>query len=254
MLRSNRVTVGMSQATRAAYGAESGNERALYYLEYARSVQTVGVEAAVDAISNLTETFDTGASYKIVAAASDDNYAVNLSKNVTQQWDMYGESYPAGYTQPPTLVPLSDLDNIAISWNESSSCSLGNSVEIAFSSWTQYAWEDISDPDTIQTRYIVQCPHTDATSTYDCNYWLGVDDTHLYKVRVKPLDCALEDVTVSGLDSTNAVITSNNLVTISSTGGFGGSTQIVQTVETLWSRRLHRYFDFVIFSQDEITK
>lgn len=254
MLRSNRTTLGLSHALHARYAAESGTERALYYLQYARTVKTVGVESAVVNLATLIDTFDTGASYSVVADVTDDTYAPEIKQNSSQQWDIFGESYPNGANQPPVLTPLADLSNISVAWNENSLCAVGNYVEISFSSWTQYEWESLADPATLPTRYILQCPSTDPSSPFDCNYQFGVDDTHLYKVRVKPLDCVLDQVMVTALDSVPAAIETQNLVTIDSTGEYSNSTRILNSVTTLWDPRLQQYFDFVVFSEQEITK
>lgn len=254
MLRSNRITLSLSHALQALYAAESGSERALNYLQYAREAKTVGVESAVSNLASFVNAFDTGASYSVVASVTDDNYAPLVTQNSSQQWDIFGESYPNGTTQPPVLTPLTDLSDISVAWDENSLCTAGNYVEISFSSWTQYEWESLADPAILPTRYVVQCPHTDPSSPYDCNYQFGVDDTHLYKVRVKPLDCDLDQVVVSALDSVPAVIETQNLITVESTGEFSNSTRILNSVTTLWDPRLQHYFDFVVFSEQEITK
>lgn len=255
MLRSNRTVAGQSHGIQGRFAAESGVERSLYYLQYARTTKTIGVESAISTIATFTSTFDTLASYSMAATATDDNYSVDIAQNIPQQWDIFGESYPNGSNQPPVLTALTDLDSVSISWDESSTCVSGNSyVEIAFSSWTQYEWEDISNPSTVRTRYLLHCPHSDPSNPADCNHSLAVDDTHLYKVRVKPLDCAIENVTVQALDSTAAAITTANLVTLSSTGEFGDSTRIMDSASTLWDPKLQHYFDFVVFSEEQIIK
>lgn len=253
MLRNNRVTTGLSQSLRASYAASSGAEHALYYTQYARTAKTVGAQGTVDAISAFTSTFDNDASYSIVATVTDDAYTADIAQNTSQQWDIFGENYDNGYV----LAPLDDLDYITISWNENStSCSAvagASRVEVSFSSWTQFTWEDISDPDVIQTRYIYTCPGSGGG--FDCTGpSLGVDSTHLYKVRVKPLDCDVEDVTVSAFDSTSTAIDTKNLMNITSTGEFNFSTRATVDVTALWDARLKHYFDFVIFSENKIIK
>lgn len=255
MLRSNRTVAGQSHGIQGRFAAESGLERSLYYLQYARVAKTVGVESAITTITTFTGAFDTQATYSMTATAADDNYSVDIAQSNSQQWDIFGESYPNGSNQPPVLTPLTDLDNVSISWDEGSTCTASSSyVEISFSSWTQYEWEDISDPSTTQTRYALYCPSSDPSNPADCNYLLPVDDTHLYKVRVKPIDCDIENVTVQAIDSTTAVIDTANLVTLSSTGEFGDGTRIMSSTNTLWDPKLQHYFDFVVFSEEQITK
>ncbi|EKD76743.1 MAG: hypothetical protein ACD_43C00006G0001, partial [uncultured bacterium] len=256
MLRNNRVSQNLSNARRAAYAAESGTERALYYLQYARSAKTVGVESAALSMSDFASTFATTEDYDVTATATDDNYAVDIAENASQQWDVFGEEYAGGdFHNSPTLAPLTNLKNIHISWNESTGCAAGNNVEIAFSSWTALTWEDISSPSSVQTRFILSCPHdASPSSTYDCDKLLGVDDTHLYKVWVKPLDCTIEDANMVAEDTSGTAIETHNLVTVTSIGEYAGSTRMQNSTTILWDPRLQRYFDFVVFSEQEIVK
>lgn len=249
MLRNIKITKGYSQSARSYYASESGIERGLYYLQWARNEKIVGAQAATATINNFSETFSFNAEYDLNATVTDDALTTDLVQYESQQWDMFAENYTTGYH----LTPLPDLDNIAISWNESSSCTASTSqVEVSFSSWTQFEWEDISDPDTIQTRYIVPCQV--ATDDFDCDgYALGVDNLHLYRVRIKALNCDIEDVTVTALNSVPAAIPTYNLVQLTSTGQFI-DTQRVMNAQTLWHPPLQHYFDFVLFAEDQITK
>lgn len=251
MLRSIKVTSGYSESAQSYYAAESGIERGLYYVQWARDRKTVGVQSAVGTISDYGDTLSFGARYDVAATVTDDNFQPDLALEQNQQWDIFGEDYVSGYH----LIPLPDLDNIAIDWNEPSACDTGTSqIEVSFSSWTQFQWEDISDPDTVQTRFVELCPGTKDASPYDCTgSLLGVDDSHLYRVRLKPVQCDLEDVTVTALDATGAAIPTYNVITITSTATYLNSQRTLKA-NTLWHPPLQHYFDFVLFSEDQITK
>lgn len=249
MLRNIKITKGYSQSARSYYASESAIERGLYYLQWARNEKTVGAQAATATIDDFADTFSFNAQYDLNATVADDAFTTDLAQYEGQQWDIFSENYTTGYH----LTPLPDLDNIAINWNESSSCTASTSqVEVSFSSWTQFEWEDISDPNTVLTRYIVTCPGSG--SGYDCGgYQLGVDSLHLYRVRLKALNCDIKDATVTALNATGGAIPTYNLVQLTSTGQFI-DTQRVTNAQTLWHPPLQHYFDFVLFAEDQITK
>lgn len=249
MIRNLQVTTSYSHSARSYYAAESGLERALHYLQWARDEKTVGAQATATTIEGFTDTFSFGANYDVSASVADDAFSVDLATQESQQWDIFSEDNTVGYR----LIPLPNLDNIGVSWNESSSCTAGTSqIDVSFSSWTQFRWEDISNPSTLVTSYVVSCPGFG--NGFDCNgYILGVDASHLYKVRVKALNCAIEDVTVRALDTSGATISTANLVQLSSQGNFG-TTQRTVEAQTIWRAPIQRYFDFVLFSEDPIIK
>lgn len=246
ILNSVRSTTSYSFGARAHYAAESGVERSLYYLHAARQAKIYGLSETADDITDLTATFANGATYTLTTQLNSDILYADILLDETGQFDFFAEDYTTGSLR---LVPLTDLAGIQINWNEDPSCSV-STMEVSFSSWTELLWEDISDFSSGQTRYVVDCP---VGTVYDCEYTLGVDSNHLYRVRLKPISCAAPEVEVTAVDSTGAAIATYNFIHIASQGQFSTAVQGV-AADTLWHAPLTDYFDYVLFSESQITK
>lgn len=246
ILKSLQSSTDFSEAVRAHYAAESLAERSLYYIQAQRLAKTYGVTDTVADVNAMTETLSNSATASIVATVTDNAFTKDLAQYQTQQYDIYGEDTS---TTPYHLAPLTDLQNIQVNWTESSGCTLGASqVEVGFSSWTSHEWIDISDPTTITTHYVYDCTSGPVCSSS----LLGVDDTHLYKVFVKPLNCAVTDAYVTAFSSTGTIDTQSQ-INLVSTGTFGHSAK-TESVTTMWNAPLSDYFNFVLFSEDQLTK
>jgi hypothetical protein len=244
-----RAATAYNHHAHAYYGAESGLERGLYYLQYARDAKTIGAQASADSIAAFTGNFSNQTTYTM-GSAFVDGHSISLSTGQAGQWDLFGEDYSAGYA----LVPMTDLNAVEVTWSESDSCTpLTSQVEVSFSSWTAEEWEDITDPATVVTHYVATCPGP-GTGDPECDgYSLGLDNTKLYKVRVKAMNCAIEGVVVTALDSSGQAIADLDYVQLTATGDYGGSTPSVSLVAP-WNPTLNSYFEYVIFSEDAITK
>lgn len=242
VLNNLRTTTTFNQQTHAFYAMESGVERALYYIQYARASKTVGAAASATTTSTFSDTLANGGSYT-VSTTVESAESANLAAGQAVQWDFYAESYTSGYR----LVPLIDLENIIITWSESSSCSAGGSqIEASFSSWTENNWEDISDVNTIQTHFTDMCGG-------DCTYELGVDSTHLYKVRVRALNCDITDVMAIPIDIYSAEIAVNNTMSITGLGSYGQVNRLGGAIVP-WNPTLTPYYEFVLFSEAPVEK
>ncbi|EKD79656.1 MAG: hypothetical protein ACD_41C00016G0003 [uncultured bacterium] len=242
VLNNLRTTIAFNQHAHGLYAMESGVERVLYYTQYARSNETIGAEKTAADTTGLTGDLDNKASY-VTAVTVENAPAIDLAEGETVQWDFYEEDYTAGYR----LVPITDLDTIVITWSEASACSSGTSqIEVSFSSWTEFNWEDISDPGTVQTHFTATCGAS-------CSYTLGVDSSHLYKVRVKSLNCDISDVEATPYDTYGAVLDVANTMNISATGEYG---EVSRTggATVPWNPALAKYFEFVLFSEEPVSK
>ncbi len=240
-----QTATAYNQHAHGYYAMESGLERALYYAQYARASKTIAAGTTASTISALTGDLGNGATYTVSASFIENTTAIDLAAGEVVQFDFYTEDSSAGYY----LTPLTDLANLAIDWVEASSCSPSISqLEVSFSSWTQFNWEDISDP-ALGTHFTYTC----AAPPNGCGDDLGVDSSHLYKVRVKALNCAIESLTVTPQDSFGTTLTVANTLDIEATGDYG---QISRSggATAPWSPALNRYFEYVLFSEETISK
>ncbi len=244
-----RTATAYNENATAYYAMESGVERGLYYLQYARDSRTIGAGSSVDEIATFAGSVSGGATYTLAPSFVDDA-VINLATGDTAQWDLYQEDYATGYR----LKPMTNLSLAEITWSESASCtSLTSQVEVSFSVWTEFEWQDITDPSTLVTHYTVTCPGP-GTGNPECDgYSLGFDDTHLYKIRVKALNCPIEDIRVTPIDSLGAQIATTNTIQLSGTGEYGNSAR-TGSVLVPWNAALSKYFDYVLFSEDAISK
>lgn len=243
-----RAATAYNENTHAFYAMESGLERSLYYLQYARDQRTIGAQASLDQISsfggNLSE-----ASYTLAPIFVDD-LDINLQEGESAQWDLYQEDYTTSYR----LRPMTNLSQAEITWSEAPGClALTSQVEVSFSAWTEFEWEDITDPSTLVTRYTVTCPGPGVGDPACDGYALGLDDTHLYKIRVKALNCAIEGLRVTPVDSVGSAISTTNYIQLNATGEYGNSSNTGGVVVP-WNASLSPYFDYVLFAEDTISK
>lgn len=250
VLSNLRAATAYNENAHASYAMESGLERSLYYLQYAREDQTIGAEESLDTIAAFADTFTNNAGYIMTPTFVTDNVVASVDVQETVQRDLYSEDYDSAYR----LVPMNDLASAAITWSESASCvALTSQVEISFSAWTEFEWEDITDPSTLVTHYTVTCPGP-GTGDPECDgYTIGLDSTHLYKIRVKALNCPIENVTIAPLDSLGAVIDTVDYIELSATGEYGNSAR-TGSVRLPWNPALSPYFDYVLFAEDTISK
>ncbi len=257
IFNSIRSTTSYSLAKRSTYAAESGLEKAMYFLQVARVSKTVGVGETVDFINTLsaseadpTTDFINDTEYTVEAIADNDFAITDLAINESITLDLFDEDYTAGYS----VIPIAGLKTIFIGWNEDASCSTpGNSrIELSYAYWLPNYWQDLDNPD-YQTRYVITCPGGGG-SGLQCNYnGLGVDDVYIYSLRVKSLDCDLTNLAIGAYDAASNLLTTHNDVTITSTGSLSNS-QKVSTTTTLWRTPLNNYFDYVLFSDEDLVK
>lgn len=242
ILNNLQSTILSNQQTHAFYAMESGVERALQYIQFARASKTVGAEASATTTSAFTDILSNDGSYA-VSTTVESSDSVDLVEGGSVQWDFYAENYSSGYR----LVPMTDLDHIIITWSESSGCSSGGSqIEVSFSSWTESNWEDISDPTSVQTHFTDMCGA-------DCTYELGVDSTHLYKVRAKALNCDITNVQAIPYDTTNAALAVANTMNVTSLGTYGQANREGGAVAP-WNPALTQYYEYVLFSEAPVIK
>ncbi|MFA6474907.1 MAG: hypothetical protein WCV88_01750 [Patescibacteria group bacterium] len=239
ILNNVRTTTAYNEHARATFAMESGLERGLYYLQYARNAKTIDATTGLATIADFTSTLSNASSYTLTTSfVSDHSY--DLAQNEVVQWDVSDGSQP-----------IANMANLAITWVESSSCDAGLShAEVSYSSWTEDTWIDISKPTMPITHYEVPCT---GTAPVCDGYTLEVDSNYLYKVRVKAMTCPITAVLVTPLDSGGLPLTLKNYVQIDSTGTYAKS-QSQGSVTAPWNTTLNPYLDFVLFSEQTVTK
>lgn len=242
-----RVARSYVQQTGAYYAMDSGLERALYYVQTARANRTLSAVQTAAVTTAFTGTLDNAASYTIATTVRSAE-PLALATGEAAQWDIYEEEATSETSYQ--LAPLDSLSNIVITWTESANCVPTTSqIEASFSQWTATEWEDISDVDTVRTHWVDTCGT-------DCMHPFGVDDTHLYKVRVKALNCDITNVLVTPYNSdipTPSVLTVANLVDVSSQGTVGEATRQGNALAP-WNPALTSYYDYVLFSEETVEK
>lgn len=243
ILNNLQSTTLSNQQTHAFYAMESGVERALHYIQFARASKTIGAEASATTTSAFADTLPNLASYAVTTTVIS-AYPVDLTAKEAVQWDFYAENYSSGYR----LVPMTDLDYIQITWDESAGCPTAGSsqIEVSFSSWTESNWEDISDVSSVRTHFIDTCGT-------DCTYELGVDSTHLYKVRAKAFNCDITNVQAVPFDLYGTPLTVTNTMSLIGAGQFGQANRQGGAI-TPWNPALTKYYEYVLFSEAPVNK
>ena len=249
-VRSNR---SYSNAIRSIYALEGGEEYGLYLLYSSRLARTQGAEETAAAIDGLTDTFTNEASYTLQAAAQQEPIALSsLDEDETAQLDLFAEEYTSGYR----LAPLTGSDpmHLVVSWDEDSTlCTSGDSrVELSFTKWSPLQWQDFLALTDYQNTWVIQCPLSGGS--HDCSYTHQLDPNHLYRVRLKAVQCPLDSVTIATENATTgASVYPLNTVAITGTGEFS-TNQESGVVTAPWSAPIIDYFDYVLFSEQDIIK
>ncbi|MBI2415654.1 MAG: hypothetical protein HYV33_03270 [Candidatus Kerfeldbacteria bacterium] len=240
-----KITVNYSGAAKAYYGAESGIERGLFYAQRARLQKTIGATATADTINLLSGFLSNGVGYQVDATAQQNSFTFNLPEDNSTQFDIFAEDYTDGFL---TIVPLSGAKNLTVNWIEQCTTATPPSqLELTLYQWEPTQWEDLTDPAAVRTNYVASCAGT------PCQFNLGMDDTHLYRVRLKALRCDLTQGFAQVLNDTFTPLNLTTTMTIESTAFFSINGQRI-TVQSLWNPPVNSYVDYVLFSEDTITK
>lgn len=232
----------------ARAGGETAVERALYYAQLARVTKTLGVEETVTLLDTLSGTLDNDTTYSVDAAVDNDLIITKLPVDGTVQYDVFDEDYSTGSLQ---LTGLTDLNLLSFDWDYDTSCTNTPQLEISAYRWEPIAWADLSDPTSFTTHYIVNCIPP-ATSGITCQYALGGSSTYLYRVRVKALNCSAI-VGFAAHDTTGAHINLHSQLDIDGIALFVNATQRIKA-QAMWHPPINDYLDYVIFSDETLTK
>jgi hypothetical protein len=241
------VTV-TTQALNSYYAAESGVERGLYLFQAALLAQTVGAQEVADILNSQTGQLTSQATYALDAQVTAPEVTTNIAEGDSVQFDLVEEDTSSGLLN---IVPLADLHAVYLEWEPNCSGAETPSIEVSYTFWTRSQWDNasVTDPNH-QTKYTYSC------GSASCTNQLALIPDFMYKVRVKALQCSLDTLTVKALDSTYQIdqpLPLANTIVLASTGSFGITHQNV-AASSVWRTPLLNYFDYVLFSEEAITK
>ncbi len=240
-----RYVTGYSQAQQSFNAAESGVEQTLYFVEAARTAKIIDVSKLITIVNSVTTNTP---NYDVsLMANSDTSIQLDLANQTTTQLNLYTEIYHAaeGYliTNPLNIKALQ------VQW-PNAVCEDGhnNSLELSNTAWTSQSWNNaVEDPSTFQMRWV----YDNCSSSTGCSY--GLQTGFLYKMRLKALYCQIPNLVISAMDTANKAIPLQERLALTSSGSMGSSEQQI-TAEVLWRTPLNDYFDYVLFSEEQITK
>jgi hypothetical protein len=238
ILTSIRYTSNSTHATSAFYAAESGIENSLYKIRDYRDTRGTVVDAVAD-INDDSGTLSNGADYSVDA---DHEYIDSLSFDLP----MYSSKQVDVFDPDTAESLLSATGTIIITWHKAVGCTDAADLELSIKSFTNSSWEDSLDTGIGEGTYKLYC----ATSCTNNAYSLQSGYSH--KIKLKPVYCDLviDSITIS---SGGSDITFRNYIKIVSTGEMGTATFPMQA-ETIWKPPLSGLGEFVLFSEDTITK
>lgn len=235
VLSATRYTGNSTRAASAFYAAESGIESSLYKIKDYRDDKNP-VSTAIDDIDNDSGTLSNDANYAVDA---DNEYKTEIIFDLPLH-----ESKQVDIFDPDDGSSILEGDStLNISWHNSASCAAitGDVLEVSVNSFDMTTIG--SGGSTIGT-YVY--PKTTSSMSLSLSYdWS-------YKIKLKSLRCDLENVTVSVASGENA-IAFPNYIKIISTGGMGTASFPMQA-ETIWKPPLSGLGEFVLFSEETITK
>ncbi|MFA5995104.1 MAG: hypothetical protein WCW27_05650 [Patescibacteria group bacterium] len=241
ILNNLRFVTSYKQSTLGFMTAESGVEQGLYYAQSARTAKTIDPTTLNERLQTIT------AGKTIITQAQDEELILSLAENEVNQLHLYTESYNKTLSYL-TTVP-DNIGSVQFSWTNNS-CGDGhvNTLEISDTAWTVQEWDSETKNTAMQkTRWVYnECNN-------GCSFGLTRD--YLYKLRLKALYCDITDLSVKALDINDSTkfVPLKETITISSVSTTGQYQQTV-TANMLWRSPLNNYFDYVLFSEEKVTK
>jgi hypothetical protein len=243
----------------AYYAAQNGVEHALLEVKDGRANSTLdetingttGVGGIVRMEGSLlplgvAATWDTRQS-----TTSEDIILASVPKNKTVELDLLNPDDPA---------EASAVESVKFEWSDS--CEGISWLEIGYVYWTPGT--QISWPTDSQMVYknIAACERGSGhygrpCDPYIANYFSATSPEKVYRLRIKALDCDVENLSITAYDTDNAPtgdeIPIPSRVNIKSIGTYANS-RIALTVSTPWLPSILGLFDYAIFSEENLDK
>lgn len=262
ILNSVRSTRTTTSGLISQYAADAAIERALYYTMIARTSRQVTAGQLEQFLDSEQEDLQIvfsvlgGGDVLFITNAHTDTSSRMHYKSVdtdkTVQVDAYAEDSTNGYQ----LVPLSETHSVQVDvqWTESSECSPGESrVVVGLVRWSPTQWQDFDSQNTPQSEYAIQCDgsNTPEGQLTSCYYGFSLDANYLYKIRATPITCPLNDITIA-VNGTERQM--NTFINVEGYGIDARNTIFASQATTAWAPSLLGYYNYVVFSQEQISK
>lgn len=244
-LRSTRIS---TDAVVAYYAAETGLEKSLYTMKTDRDSQTKKLSQTLTTIDSYigVDLDESSSAYTAVSYQETTNIYNIIAAGQNRDFHIYDTD-----TGNPLIVNPGTA--IGIQWErEDQTCNpayiigSGNpaDLEFAYESFTISTLDAASGYDETM---ILDC----APGSEPCSYNWSPTENFNYKIKTKPLYCDLEIEML--VNENGTLLPFPNYVNIESTGEHGDSSLLLNA-QTLWQPPLSGLGEYVLFSEDILTK
>jgi len=244
-LRSIKQSLNIDNSIVAYYGAETGNEQAIYYI---RKVEDLDV-----AILNLPGSI--AVPETLVSRTVDDeiiNVLIALEKDKTYQLDVF---------DPEDLFEASLISYISLEWEDN--CDSNSIIELTTNEWVaeeNIMWGAIQNINKCLldiSLLEVESPIEIDGSGSLCED-IRLDPDNSYQFRFKALNCDIYNLSIRAFDARDQPISFKNIYTIASVGEYPvnkkESNRQALRVNLRKFSPLSGLFDYVIFSEKSLVK
>jgi hypothetical protein len=238
----------------AFYGAESGNEQAIYYL------RKTDEPFDSDFLNLINPTFMHGsgqedATITRTVANTAPSINIGLRKNQFFQFDLFDPEY---------FYESSKLSSLEISWDDN--CSTPDDPNNSWIELTVNEWSSSLGDDSVnwaQSAHHVYKDLLSASPYTGANKIIHVggsyfDEDKIYQFRVKALFCDIYNLNIVALDSAGERLLFKNIYTIKTVAQYPGNSEKGNKQALSVSLRaldpLSGLFDYVIFSEQSLVK
>ena len=230
-----RSATNSKNAAIAFYAAETGLEKSLYTIDKNRDSSLLSTTlSAINSAGVVTLSYARG-TYTLAANNTETTtLTFDLAKGQSQQIDLFDPD--DGSSLFPENTPTVNL-----SWTNDLLCA-GSPIEFGLKEFNSSDWSAIFDQE-----YLVILPPTSPYNTY------ALEQNFNYQVKIKALQCDLTDVNFSVVNDDSTLEPFPNLLVIRSVGAKGKSS-IKLEARWVWKPPLSGLGEFVLFSEEQITK
>jgi hypothetical protein len=247
-IRSMKQAQNIDNSIVAFYGAEMGNEQAIYYI---RKVEDVDINdlnlpgGSIVAGKNLV-------SRKINDSVQ--NVLVGLKKDETYQLDLFDQG---------DISVNSSIDRLSLTWDNAGLagvCDSSPDIELTVNEWEAAAnidWGQMQEQMHISKCLLDSSPIEIDDSASVCSD-IMLDGSKSYQFRFKALCSDIYNLTIKAFDSSNKQLSFKNIYSIESVGEYPVHTKESNKQALRVNLRkfspLSGLFDYVLFSEKSLVK